>query len=58
MFKESKALRINRKIKPKEIERDERIFFKKMFKVILNAKNNGIKNVNSCTKLACVRLSG
>jgi hypothetical protein len=46
-FSESNALRINKKIKPKEIKTEIKTFFKKMFKVRARLKNKGIKKAKS-----------
>lgn len=43
IFKESNDLRKREKITPKETETEIKIFFKKVFKVKLIAKNNGTK---------------
>ncbi len=55
---ESKALSINKKIIPIEIEDDNKIFFKKILMVRLIAKNNGIKNPNICKTSAWLKFSG
>ena len=52
MFRESKALRINRKIKPKEADPEIKIFFNEMLNVRVRAKYSGIKNESICTILA------
>lgn len=43
-LRELRALRTSRKTKPKEIEEDDKIFFKKILKVNINAKYKGAKN--------------
>ena len=44
IFKESKALRINKKIRPKEIAEDNKVPLIKILKVNVNAKYKDIKN--------------
>lgn len=57
-FKELKACIINIKIKPKEIDPEIKIFFKKIFKLKVIAKKSGIKKEESCFKSAWVIFSG
>lgn len=57
-FSESNALSIKRKIIPKDIDDDKKIFFKKILMVKLIAKKNGVKNPKICKILVWVRFSG
>ncbi len=47
IFSESKALRISKKIIPKEIDAQTNIFFKKIFNEKVIAKNNGMKKAEN-----------
>lgn len=58
MFKESKALRINKKINPKEREEETRKFFAKIFIVNKTAKKRGVKNNKIFCQFADTKLSG
>jgi len=42
-FKESKAFKISKKIKPKDKEAEMEIFFRKIFKVNIKDKYKGVK---------------
>lgn len=56
-FKESNALRINRKIKP-ELKNKEKDFLNRILNVSINAKIKVPKNKTICIKFAWVRLFG
>lgn len=51
-FKESKACRVSKKINPKAIDEDVRIFLKNRLMLKETAKNRGRKNEISCIELA------
>lgn len=57
-FNKSNAFKINKKIIPKLIDKERKIFLKKILKVNINAKNNDIKNGRICVEVACIKLSG
>ncbi|MDO8639417.1 MAG: hypothetical protein Q7R53_00690 [bacterium] len=58
MLRESRALRINKKINPKDIAKEILKFFKARLKVNISARNSGARNELICIKFACVRVSG
>ena len=58
MFRESKALRIKRQIRPKQIEEEKRIFFKKIFRENTKARYRETKKGKIWRELAWVKLSG
>lgn len=57
-FSESSAFKINKKINPKVIDKERKIFFKKILKVDNNAKYKDVKKGMICIKFAWVKLSG
>lgn len=57
-LRESKALRINKNIRPREIAADIKIFFKTILKENVNAKYNGIKKADNWLISAWLKVSG
>ncbi len=58
ILRESRAVRANKKIKPKERVRDKSIFFKKILKEKVIARNKDTKKGVIWLKFACVKVSG